>query len=217
MKTKCCNSKHAHRSSNGIICINKSCENYLGYTKMIYDFHQLKNPFAAGFFIFYLFFSLADFSMENNEPAAYCVPVSFFSAKPLTIENLEREITSQQILCPREVLAQIKIESAHLTSFLLKRANNMLGMRYPFSRETKACGIYMPKTDSIVYGTQGELKKFRRTENYAVYKTWQDAVADYKLWQENCFNISERYLEFLGNVYAEDTLYVSKIKQVAGK
>ena len=217
MKTKCCHSNHAHRSGNGIICINQSCENYLGHTTLVHDFHQWKNPVAACFFIFYLFFSLADFSMENNEPAAYCVPASFFDHKPLTIQNLEQELKEQQILCPREVLAQIKIESAHLNSFLLKRANNMLGMRYPFSRETKACGLFLPKTDSIIYGTKEELKKYRKSENYAVYASWQDAVADYKLWQENCFNISERYLEFLGNVYAEDSMYVNKIKQVAGK
>jgi len=41
-------------------------------------------------------------------------------------------------------------------------------------------------------------------------------VADYKLWQESNFNVTERYLTFLGKVYAEDANYIAKIKQMAG-
>ena len=50
--------------------------------------------------------------------------------------------------------------------------------------------------------------------NYAVYDHWQDAVKDYKIWQEHHFSLNERYLLFLGNVYAEDSEYVQKIKSV---
>ena len=217
MKTKCCNTGHAHRSDSGVICINQSCENYLGHTEMIFDFGKWKNTFAVCFFVFYLLFSFDDFSMVNMKNSEFCVSAPVQAEIPLTIFNLEKELIAQHILCPREVLAQIKIESAYLSSFLFKRVNNMLGMRYPYNRQTKACGLFIPKKDTIIYGTQEELKKFRKTENYAVYQNWQDAVADYKLWQENCFNVTERFLEFLGTVYAEDSLYVNKIKQVAAK
>lgn len=214
MKTKCCKSKQVHRTKNGAVCINNNCENYLCHTEVIRGYHKWKLPAAAAVFAFYLLFTFDHFSMENKSVGFYKIEPGKRS-KPLTVENLELEIKSQKILCSREVLAQMKIESGHFKSFLLKRTNNMLGMRYPFSRETKACGIYLPGKDTVITGSQEELKKYRKLNNYAVYETWQDAVADYKLWQDYSFKISDHYLRFLGKVYAEDTLYAKKIKQVA--
>lgn len=214
MKTKCCNTGHVHQNENSIICTNSDCVNYLGATELIRDHRRLKNSVVISVFAFYLLFSFDDFSMQNKEgKPLFIVPA--VEKIPLTVENLEAELKAQNVICPREVLAQIKLESGNLSSFLLKRTNNMLGMRFPFTRKTASCGIYIPEKDTIIYGTQQELKKFARTNNYAVFKSWQDAVADYKLWQEACFKVSERYLAFLGNVYAEDTQYTSKIKKVA--
>ena len=90
-------------------------------------------------------------------------------------------------------------------------------MRYPAKRKTIACGIYLPAKDTIIMGTQAELRKFSAQNNYAVYATWQDAVADYKIWQESNFKMTDRYLEFLGKVYAEDSLYVSKIRKMTAE
>jgi hypothetical protein len=131
------------------------------------------------------------------------------------MENLHSELIKHEVLCPGIVYGQIKIESGNLTSFLYRKTNNMLGMRYPFKRPTSACGIYIPSKDTIIYGTRDQLRKYSRTSNYAVYKTWSDALTDYKLWQQNCFVSTERYLGFLGNVYAEDSLYMAKIRKAA--
>ncbi|MEP7169281.1 MAG: glucosaminidase domain-containing protein [Bacteroidota bacterium] len=217
MKTKCCNTSHAHRNENGAICINQECENYLGRTEMLLDYKRLKYGVVVSIFALYLLFSFDDFSMEKKEADLCSMMAPLIGEAPLTTENLEAELKSQNVICSREVLAQIKIESGNLSSFLLKRTNNMLGMRYPFNRQTTSCGIYIPVKDTIIYGSQAELKKFRKTENYAVYSNWKDAVADYKLWQETFFNVTERYLAFLGNVYAEDSLYAKKIKKAAAK
>lgn len=216
MKTKCCKNRKVHRTKNGVICLNTDCENYLGYTQMTKEYTRMKYAFAVSVFMFYLVLSSKNFSKNQTHE----IPVQFSGtqqASVLTLESLQKELNDREVICAPEVLAQIKIESAHLSSFLLKRTNNMLGMRYPFSRKTTACGIYIPQADTIITGTQAELRKYRKTNNYAVYESWQDAVADYKLWQESSFNLTERYLDFLGDVYAEDSLYVKKIKQVAAK
>lgn len=215
MKTKCCNTDHVHINEDSVICINAECENYLGTAHIIPDQIKWKNYIVVSVFVFYMLFSFDDFSMENKE-IEFGLRLQLGSEEtPLTIENLETELKMQNIICSREVLAQIKIESGNLKSFLLKRTNNMLGMRYPFNRKTTACGIYIPSKDTIIYGVRKELKEYNKINNYAVYNSWKDAVADYKLWQDACFKVSERYLAFLGNVYAEDSLYTKKIKEVA--
>jgi hypothetical protein len=215
MKTKCCHTHHTHKNENRIICINADCENYLGSTEMVRDYRHLRNSIVFSVFAIYLLFSFDDFSKGNKEMQVCSMLPPVVEETPLTVENLEAELESQNVICAREVLAQIKLESGNLSSFLLKRTNNMLGMRFPFSRKTTASGIYIASADTIIYGTQEELKKYRKTNNYAVFNSWKDAVADYKLWQEACFKVTERYLTFLGNVYAEDSLYTKKIKKVA--
>ncbi len=50
---------------------------------------------------------------------------------------------------------------------------------------------------------------------YAYYHCWKESLEDYALYQ-SCFlnNIrtKEQYLDYLKQNYAEDTLYISKIK-----
>lgn len=209
MKTGCCHTQHYHKIDTRNICLNPSCENYLGFTVTWRDLTRLRHSAAAGLFIFSVLFTFDDFSKNTIESG---MPVLHEQILPLNEENLADELNAAGVLCPETVYAQIMLESGHLNSFLLKRTNNMLGMRYPAKRPTTACGIYLPGKDTILTGTQQELKKYAAQNNYAVYETWQDAVADYKLWQEHSFKISDKYLEFLGKVYAEDNAYVQKIR-----
>jgi hypothetical protein len=217
MKTVCCNTRHAQRVEKRTICMNPKCENYLGDTKLNFEFGKLRNSVAFSLFFFSALFTFDDFSKAHPENVqSLLMSRKVEKVVPLTVENLQKELISQEVICPNEVLAQIKIESAHLKSYLTRKANNMLGMRYPFRRPSTACGIYLPEQDTVIMGTKEELSKYRKIQNnYAVFATWQDAVADYKLWQENCFKVNEKYLEFLGKNYAEDSLYVKKIRQMA--
>ncbi len=209
MKTGCCKTSLVYNTGDQIICINSDCSNYLCETPSVKGIHKWKNTLAVSVFLLYIVFSLDDFGMEKENS----IP-QMQEQVPLTLSNLKQELEQQNIICQKEVLAQIVIESGNLQSFLVKRTNNMLGMRYPFKRETLACGIYLPDQDTIVLGNQKDLKKYSRTNNYAVYKNWKHAVADYKLWQDHCFKLSDRYVSFLGDVYAEDTLYVKKIQKM---
>ncbi len=214
MKTKCCHTRHIQVVDKKNVCLNSQCENYLGQVTCYREFNKLRNSVTITVFAFSMLFTFNDYS---NASKTYIDITSDMTVPPtpLTVENLKKEIESNEIICAPEVFAQMMLESGNLSSFLLKRANNMLGMRYPAKRGTRACGIFLPAQDTIIMGTQNELRKFAAQNNYAVYATWQDAVADYKMWQESNFKMNDRYLEFLGKVYAEDSLYVSKIRKMA--
>ncbi len=214
MKTKCCHTRHIHVVDKKTICVNPQCVNYLATTACYREFTRLKYCITILVFAFSMLFTFNDYSKAGKNTNINLIASLVVAPAPLTVENLKAEILSHHIICPEEVFAQMKLESGNLQLYLLKRTNNMLGMRYPAKRATAACGIYLPARDTIIYGTQAELKKYAAQNNYSVYATWQDAVADYKLWQDSNFKMTERYLEFLGKVYAEDTLYVSKIRKM---
>jgi len=194
--------------------MNKDCEQYLGITKIYKEFTKARHTLTICVFIITFLFTFDDFSVANKRYASDLQSKFISEQLPISIENIEQELRKLDVVCEKEVLAQIKIESGHLSSYLLKRTNNMLGMRYPFKRPSTAIGIYLPESDTIIKGTKEELRKYAGANNYAAYESWQSAVADYKLWQDSNFKVKEKYLEFLGRVYAEDTLYVSKIKHI---
>ena len=115
------------------------------------------------------------------------------------------------------VLAQIMLESGNLKSYLATKTNNLVGMRFPFRRTTKAIGLFLPEKGTIILGDSKSLLRYSDENNYAVYDSWQDCLADYKCWQEECFRLSDRYLRFLGEYYAEDDAYVEKLKSMSQK
>jgi hypothetical protein len=213
MKTGCCNTTHTLQTGAHAICTNPWCENYLGITSVHKNYKTLRNTIALSALTFCLLFTFEDFSMENKEEVPP-IPIAL-PETPADTGSVFQELMKHEVVCPRVVLAQIKIESGNFTSSLFRKTNNMIGMRYPFKRKTKAAGIYIPSKDTVIYGSQMELKKYGKLSNYAVYNSWRDCIADYKLWQESNFNISRHYITFLGNVYAEDPLYVDKIKKAA--
>lgn len=216
MKTSCCQSKKFLLEKEFSMCINRRCENYMRPTSLKFSI-PVWNKIFLGFFLFFFFFlTFNDFSYNNKSTRSNELNrTNVKELIPLTEENLRRELDSNHIICPEQVYAQIMIESGHLNSYLTKKTNNLLGMRYPFKRSTSAVGIFLPATDLIIKGNQTELKKYKRQNTYAVYENWQDCIRDYKFWQEQTFKLTEIYLTFLGNVYAEDTLYISKIRSIA--
>jgi hypothetical protein len=217
MKTSCCHSKKFHREKERSVCMNSYCENYM-LTTLTYKTRIWNKIFLLFFFIFFFILTFNDFSF-NSSSTKYTNLISpaFNGNLPLTEENLHRELKKNHIICPDQVFAQIMIESGNLKSYLARRTNNLLGMRYPIKRTTAAVGIYLPYDNVIINGNQTQLKKYKNKNNYAVYATWQDCIKDYKLWQEKNFRLSDSYLLFLANYYAEDTLYAEKIKKIASK
>jgi Mannosyl-glycoprotein endo-beta-N-acetylglucosaminidase len=211
MKTCCCHSKSYAVVENQVICTNEYCDNFLKPTRFLKS-SLMKYMVAIICFGLFFFKPYEDYCFSENTGQLNKSVSTTSEQIPLNAENLKFEIKRQQIFCADEVYAQMQLESGRLSSFLSKRANNLLGMRFPFKRTTTAVGIFLPAQNKIIFGTQEELLKYRNENHYAVYANWQECVKDYKLWQKECFKLNDRYLSFLGTYYAEDADYIAKIK-----
>lgn len=116
-----------------------------------------------------------------------------FDKNELSWYSIDYWIQFYGIREPEKVKRQIKHETAHLTSRICKQDNNLFGMKYPQKRKTVAIG---------------------RDKSMAVYKTWQDSILDYAIWQ-GCFYSEGDYYEFLkSHGYATDTRYIEKLKRL---
>jgi uncharacterized FlgJ-related protein len=93
------------------------------------------------------------------------------------------------------MVAQARIETGWYTSKIFIHNNNLFGMKFPERRITTAIGS---------------------NRGHAQYISWQQSVADYKIWQSKVLinNKSRRkYLSYIGRTYAEDSNYINLIKK----
>lgn len=66
---------------------------------------------------------------------------------------------------------------------------------------------------SYLFITSNNLFGFRGWKGYYKYKNWKYSVLAYKNWQDKKYNGGDYYV-FLKNInYAEDSLYIHKLKQ----
>ena len=132
-----------------------------------------------------------------------CVPDAYMTITMLD-EYGSEEPTREKVLFVMNELgidhvhiayAQMTLESGHFGSNLSKTNNNYFGMKQPSKRSTVSLG---------------------KRNGYASYKNWAWSVFDYALWQrEMAKELSEdEYLSFIGSIYAEDTKYTDKIKNI---
>ena len=103
---------------------------------------------------------------------------------PLTDSAIVHELTKMGCVLPNVALAQIKIESSHLTSDICKENKNIAGI----------------KTSSSKY-----VKGMNR--GHCVYDTYRDCLRDY-------VRIQNKYLKNIDGKYAEADGYTKLIKQV---
>lgn len=117
----------------------------------------------------------------------------------------KQEISAERVLTlldtlnvehPHIVFAQMRLESGNFKSDLAKNNDNFFGMKYPRQRATVAQGI---------------------DRGYAYYRSWSYSVLDYAIWQRRYASglTEEEYLEMLSEKYAEDKVYVRKVKSIA--
>jgi uncharacterized FlgJ-related protein len=93
------------------------------------------------------------------------------------------------------MVAQSRIETGWYKSPIFIHNNNLFGMKVPERRGTTAIGS---------------------NRGHAHYISWQQSVADYKLWQTKVLikNKSRRkYLSYIGRTYAENSNYINLIKK----
>lgn len=93
------------------------------------------------------------------------------------------------------VLKQSRIETGNYKSKVFLENNNLFGMKLAMQRITTATGINL---------------------NHATYKTWQESVIDYAIYQSTYLHNKSRneYLAYLSANYAENPQYINLIKQL---
>lgn len=114
-------------------------------------------------------------------------------------ERLEEYILGLNFKFPDIVLAQARIETGHFKSKVFKENNNLFGMKEAKQRLTTNRGT---------------------ENNHAFYDNWKQSVQDYALYAATYLSkikTEGEYLEYLGQNYAEDPNYVSKIKAIISK
>ena len=97
---------------------------------------------------------------------------------------------------PDIVYAQAILETNNFKSRIFNENNNLFGMKQAVKRITKA------------KGTQYE---------HAFYKNWIESLDDYALYTStylSSLKTESDYFNYLSQNYAEDTLYVTKLKQI---
>lgn len=114
-------------------------------------------------------------------------------------DKLVEMLKDLNVKFPHIVLAQAKTESGHFKSGIFFENNNLFGMKEAQRRITTAEGT---------------------NRNHAYYNHWRESVYDYAFYQ--CRYLSgikseAEYFEYLGASYAEDTQYVSKLKNMVDK
>lgn len=121
------------------------------------------------------------------------------SVNTITVHKLALELQKQGVLHWRVVLAQAIVETGwDFNSALYQRTHNFIGMRVPGSR---------PSTRN------GEHK------GYSSYATWQDCVADIKIWQDHFWKGGSRqqYLDKISRVWAQAPDYVSHLHKLIAR
>jgi len=117
------------------------------------------------------------------------LPLSLYGQ---TKQDVYNELIKQEFKHPDIVMAQIRLESANLTSKLYKATHNLAGMKEAKTRETTAKGTRY---------------------DHAYYLSWQDCIKDLKLWQDEYYK-GGGYYEFLEEIgYAESKDYINKLKE----
>jgi hypothetical protein len=116
----------------------------------------------------------------------------------MTHENFYLYLIHAGIKHPDIVFCQAILESGYFNSYLYKTCNNPFGMGNPKIRPTTSIGSY---------------------KGFAVYSHWTKAIDDMKLWQDSKLHLNqEDYFTFLKvSNYAEDHLYVSKLRKIKSK
>lgn len=166
------------------------------YDKQSLQFKKITHKqYVYGFLFMGLIFSSLGFTSAvkfNNFVEK--IPVIVRLNNTFSPEEVRNEIRRMNIQHPDIVYKQCLLESGNFKSAVFKNNNNCLGMKLAKSRPTTAVG---------------------EDFGHAKYQSWQDCIRDYALWQTSyARNLNkEEYLQFLGQIYAEDGSYVNKLKE----
>lgn len=121
---------------------------------------------------------------------------SVYELKEFSTNNFYSYILEVNMKFPKIVMAQAILESGNFQSNLFIKHNNPFGMTIASKRPTLT---------------------LTKNSKFASYKNWQSSVLDYALFQSRfmkAYDTEDKYYKRLGEVYAEDPTYVSKLKKI---
>lgn len=111
-------------------------------------------------------------------------------------ENLKEALISYKIEYDEIVFKQAVLETGYFQSQLFINNNNLFGMMHPSVRETTSLS---------------------KKNGYAYYENWIESVKDMALFQDyysNRISNYKTYYDFLDDIYATDSSYSQKLKQI---
>ena len=120
-------------------------------------------------------------------------------ANEFSPEKLKAYILELNIKFPHIVYAQAKLETGEFKSKIFKENNNLFGMKVATRRPTT---------------NKGE------DNGHAFYVNWKESVVDYAFYSAQYLSnikTESEYLDYLGQSYAEDPNYISKIRKIIDK
>lgn len=120
-------------------------------------------------------------------------------ANEFSPEKLKAYILELNIKFPHIVYAQAQLETGEFKSKIFKENNNLFGMKQATRRPTTNKGV---------------------ENGHAYYSNWKESVVDYGFYSAQYLSnikTESEYLDYLGQSYAEDPNYVSKIRKIIDK
>lgn len=120
-------------------------------------------------------------------------------AEVFSPEKFIEEIKRLNIQFPYIVYAQSVLETGHFKSDIFLENHNLFGMKEARIRINTAKGTH---------------------NGHAYYDSWRESIFDYAFYQCRYLpkiNTDEEYFQYLKEKYAEDPLYVNKLKSIIEK
>lgn len=129
---------------------------------------------------------------------------TFKGAAPEDPDTIFRFVCECGAWYPEIIMAQLVLESRTFNSEVAENAKNGFGM--------KKCGEG-PKSRSNLQIPGVNYK------GYGIYMNWYHSILDRHMWDLWIFKgekpTIDKYLEKIGNIYAEDPDYISKVQKIA--
>lgn len=140
-------------------------------------------------------FLLMGISTQKNKPNTEYEKVLIVKKEnAFSEESLQKSIAKYNFRFPHIVYAQSMLETHHFRSGIFMENHNLFGMKEAVVRLNMAKGT---------------------NRGHAYYDNWEESLLDYALWYatyaDKC-RTEEQMFQLLGGMYAEDTLYVPKLK-----
>lgn len=172
-------------------------KNRLTYIKVRWIPSALKVLSGMGLLFFILGMNFRFTPKENYSEHEIMVVMGKYNQ--FTAEKFINEIKSKNYKFPHIVFAQAKLETGNFTSKIFMQNHNLFGMREAIKRISTA----------------------KETQNkHAYYNNWRESLEDYGYYYctyLNKFDTEEEYFDYLSQYYAEDPLYVHRLKQIIAK